>query len=330
MRCLAVVIVLASAPAGCTRVPKGATVLGEIVKASSFTFARVAFGTILLFGFIGIVLASSAYFLIRRLGGYRWDWPAAKWFRIAMLILMLVLVPVLLATLGFYEGLYRGGERVLTTGKLPVEVYPQVGHAGADIVAGAYFTLLSISDSGAPLSAVHVPYRDIQDFRSGLRKLDVQDLERRLERVDCDLLHRALTLTRDRIKEQYPSLQTGIGEVLLDWTVDGILRVSANAAVGGQARRSRIRNPVIAFLDGMHQETATSADPGKISHAELSAYLVKALLMRPLLEMMHPFVRANEAPLILLVLVVIGVPVVFFRMAQAVYAHKARRGGKPN
>jgi len=58
--------------------------------------------------------------------------------------------------------------------------------------------------------------------------------------------------------------------------------------------------------------------------------LVKALLVRPLLEMVHPFVRANEAPLIVLVFLVIGVPVVFFRTAQAVYAHKAREGEKPN
>jgi len=244
-------------------------VLGEIVKASSFTFVRVAFGTILLFGLLGIVLAVGVYFLIRWLGGYRWDWPAAKWFRIATLILMLILVPVLLATVGFYEGLNRGGEWVLTTGKLPAEVYPQVGHAGADIVTGVYLTLGQMSDPGAPLSAVHVPYRDIQDFRSGLRKLDVQDLEHHLERVDRALLDRALTLTRERVKEQYASLQTGIGKVLLDWTVDGILRVSAEAAVRDQARRSRIRNPVIAFLDGMRQEAAASADPGKISHAEL-------------------------------------------------------------
>jgi hypothetical protein len=310
---------------GCATAPGPVAILGGVIRESFLTFLRVGFVTVVIFAFLGLGLAIGGFFLIRRLGGYRWDWAAAKWFRLATLILMVLALPFLATVFGFYEGLYRGAERALTTGRISTEVYPKVGGAGAEIVAGVYLIARQHPNVDRPLSAIEIPMADIERFRSGSWELDVNDLEAQLGRLDAALLERMVAPLKAYAQEQYPSLRSGIGERFLDLAVDGVLRGSAQVAIRSKARLSGLRGPARGFLDDMRRQAALSGARQTMTHAQLSSCVVEALLVRPLLHAARLLARAHQLLVTLLAAVVMGMPVAFFRTAHAIHA---RTGGR--
>lgn len=318
-------LLLGGAASGCARLPEGAQVFLEVIKSSGITLARVTIGWILLSVLSGLLLALAAYFLLRWIGGYRWDWRGARWFRLLTFLLMILLLPLFFGIVGFYEGLYRGAERVLTTGKLAEEVYPLVGRAGADALAVTYLLAQQASDRPSEITAIRLPEAELEAFRAGAWTLDLEGLAARLESVDKTLLGKASSLVQEQLEGRYPTFRSGLPATMLHLLLDGLAVNLAHSAIQDQAQQSSVFCRGVDLLAGMRRAAADAGNPRALTREELSRCLVRSLLVRPILGLARPIAYAHQMPFLVLAAAVILTPVIFFRTCHALHQWLRRR-----
>jgi hypothetical protein len=88
-------------------------------------------------GLVALPIALITFFALLKVGGFRWKWKHAKYFR-ALTGLLIVLITVSFgALIGLNEGVYRGLRDVVNSAKLKEELRP-VGGPGADVVGALY------------------------------------------------------------------------------------------------------------------------------------------------------------------------------------------------
>ncbi len=77
------------------------------------------------------------------------------------------------------------------------------------------------------------------------------------------------------------------------------------------------------FREGLLAAARRAGDPNTITRPELSAYLVNALLEPSILYPIRHVVRSQETAAVLILLLVLVVPVLFFRIAAAIRSRPA-------
>ncbi len=205
---------------GCSNSEPGNKILYEIIKASAGQFFFQTIAWTILFAIAGIVSACLFFFMLYAIGGYRWDWKPAKWFRGATLVLMIILFSFFFGSAGFFEGILQGGEKVLVHSKIAKRVYPAVGKTGADLIATIYLAAPSHVRSSGKFTSF--PNDKLETFRKGLWELNVPGFFERLDQVGTETFEALAMNLKKQAQKSYPDLREGIGEKMLDWLKDYI------------------------------------------------------------------------------------------------------------
>jgi len=265
------------------------------------------------------------YRALSRLGGYRWDWAHAGWFRFANASLLLLLSPLIFLAVGFFEGLHRGAQRALTENEWITGTYPAVGAAGADAVAAACLMAARAAEAGGRPPAY--PEAEVRAFREGAWELPLEDLRESVEGLSGGLVRETLPRLKEKSLERYPSLRDGLGGALFDWFLSRLGESLVVTATGKRAGRGRLDRMAREFREGLPLAAAEGGDPLALSHGELSGFLVEQTIVRGLLRGIRILVRGNQVPLLLAWVAMLVLPILFFRSAQALRPSSKKGGG---
>lgn len=303
------VILIATVISGCG-IPEGEGVVGDILREAARTQIVSAFGEILkwtVLGFLsGAILAVGGYFLIRALGGYRWQWRHAVWFRRLTLVLLLSVCPLLLGQAGCAQGQLNGAEVVLRDSQVGKDLLPKAGEFGADLlIVIDWFTLTS--ELGVLIPAL--PEAELTQFRKGESKLDVVALIRRIDRLTEGASEKLVRLLKDEALKRNPQWKGATGEKVLDW----LLPKLADRLL--EKKRSKVVEGLRPFLQDLEAEAAIQLD-SKMSRAQVSAFLVDRVMVPTLLSPVRSIVRGVQKVALIVVGLVLLLPVVFFRSAE--------------
>ena len=118
----------------------GARILQELAKSHGKEFLVETVKWTVLGGLSGLLVAVGLFFGLRAIGGFRWEWRHAKWFRVLTLLWLLLAIPFCTGTVGFFEGMWRGTRIVLERSHLGTDVFPKIGNAAS--LSMAYLHLL--------------------------------------------------------------------------------------------------------------------------------------------------------------------------------------------
>lgn len=278
----------------------------------------------------GLALASVAilgYWLSRRLGWYEGGgWVA--FFRTLTAWLLVILGAGLGAAAGFGEGLYRAERQILATGVLARSVFPAVGSAGADQMAGLVWAsevdAKIVLDSTAKTQLA----TRLEDFRQGRWQLPAEKAFGHLDRLERATIDHVVDPVRAQAEEQFPAVADGLGRQILDFTLRKLTELALSEAleegleatpVGDSA--ALLANP--ARMVQALRETARQQN-GLLSHQQIADAIVEWLVVKPLIQALRPLVRANQIAAVLVLLgALLAAPVPF-----ALVAAIRRRLGK--
>ncbi len=143
------------------------------------------------------------------------------WLNLFLRIMRGVILLIVIGLLGFagaLEGARRGLEKSMSQSDLAAQVFPEVGEAGADLMAMLYFRApLFIEEETRP----EAPETDemLTRFRRGEWEINVPEFKTRIDRAGKMLIEETVTILKTDVKTNYPILRDGAGGKLFDWFV---------------------------------------------------------------------------------------------------------------
>ncbi len=294
---------------------------------------RLSAGTILLWGVVfavlGMLATVGAFLGLRAVGGYRWGWRHAKWFRLAVLVLMLVILPPLFGVAGALHGAYWVAARILTESDAANDLYAKVGGVGADVIAAAYVLGPQLTAAAGSLDVSTVSLGELSGFRSGRWEISVPELRVRLAGTSGDALESLTARLETEAREQFPVLKQGLGDWVLTTSLDRIVLPAVEEAAGRKAGDSGLPAAGGALLDGFASAARLDGHPDTIGRRDLASHLVRRWIVGPLLlRPLRSAILGRQTIVWGLVGLVVLLPVVFFQAAHAVW-WAVSRGAEP-
>ncbi len=297
--------------AGCrTESATGAMVL-EIARSSAWTVAFTMILWALLFALLGLILAGLLLYVLSGVGllGRPRATPAPL--RAFCFLLMGGAFTLSLGTVGLLEGIHRGCAGVLARGEVRDRLYPAVGGAGADLVAAVS---LAASGRDHPEGTPRVDWRRIEAFREGAWELNIGRFISAVETGYRGTIDGLIDAVAARNRSE--ALESELGRGMLRWSMAAIgawLIRDAVAEEAGWIPLGAIR-PGAVFRD-LRRAGRARGDPEKITHGELSVFLMDRLFAAPLLWMVRSALRGVQAMALIPMAVGLVVPVLVLGMA---------------
>lgn len=284
--------------------------------SSKWALAREVGGELLRDGIVwtaigtcaGLVLGVAAHFFLQLIGGLRWDWPPARFFRWLSLAITALVFASFVGAAGFTEGLLRSTDWALQESSVAAEYSPALGSVGADFVGALYFVVPRLTASSAP--GTDEIQAQMEQFRNDDWQIGTDDLRSALDQVNEKAIDTLMPDVRGTAQEMFPSLREGLGADVLDIFLNGLgdlvlrLAVSEEILAAGESR------------DWIQAAAALNEDPEQISHQELSTYLVGSMTDLLIRLVIRPTARAQQIAFLLPLPFFLLIPVIFFRGAH--------------
>jgi hypothetical protein len=306
---------------GCRRVDSSLAteIIGELGNQANVLFVSALKWAALGMGG-GLVLAVVAFWLLKRLGAYRWEWRYAGWFRALTCAAMVVICPILGGVAGVAEGVPRGSERVLRRGPLATDLLPAVGAACADVTLVVHVAARTVS-AGERVgwrerlgSKWQLPRRELERFRKGEEELNVTQFIEQLDRGAAHLSDFTTATLKEEIAARYAGLRGGTGEKLIGFIVPKVM----DRLVRRELRDRTEHYGADQFLNVLKADAARQGDPQTISYEQLGATFVEHLVVPALLTPIRVTARETEASMLVIGLIVVLLPVAVFRVAERI------------
>jgi hypothetical protein len=290
----------------------GRLVLDEIGRSRAGAILWQIVKWVALGAFAGIALGVVAFFLIRALGGYRWQWRNAKWFRLLTFLLLLFLCPILLGTAGCMEGIGRGSEIALRESQIGTDLLPQAGAYGADLVVMLYLIAPQL-DQGQAIDFGAGEAAKLEQFRAGQWQLDVADLSKRVDKLSAEGAQKVADRLKDEALTQLPSWKGGIGEDILDWLLPALSR----RLIERKGKETLDQAGVPPFLHNLVDESKKQ-DGQKMTQGQLTGFMTQRVIVPAMLQPVHGYTGGTQKTMFILLALVFVLPIVGFRVAEYV------------
>lgn len=248
----------------------------DLVNMLLETELHTLLGLSIVWTLIGVVVGGvgglALFFVLRRMGGYRWEWPHAKWLRLLVAITLVVGGVVAGGGAGMIEGAERGFERVLRKSQLATKVFPVAGDMGADMTVVFY---LQAPELEAGKRFVY-PTEQLEAFRRGEWEVDVAKLQD-LSHIDDETLERVVEQLESEHLDKVPSWRGGVFEGVLHYLDMALARALvgqsglANTQLGYRKLAAAMREGVAALPEAAKKV----GDPNTIARKELSEHMVQ-------------------------------------------------------
>ena len=280
---------------------------------------------------VGIILALTAFFLLRKAGAYHWDWRHARWFRALTLAVMLLAIPVLLGIAGLSQGFLIEADQVLNRLRSMKEI-KDLGDAGADLLMTIDVVAPQVAFDGQTF--VITPEMDaaidkaLVEFREGRQELNVPRLFERIKGAKEQAIRSCVNRAQVFLSTRYPAVTRMIPARILDWFLYGLMEDLLQKKVTAgltQLGLMSFLKPVTEVVNGLPAAAARSADPATISHRELSEYLVSSMLDAWMIDPIRAVVRKIQILVGIAILAVLCLPPLCFRLAEHVRKKRSMR-----
>jgi len=272
----------------------------------------------LLGAFLGTILAILACLIFSRIGWYEMRWRFAGWLRWSIYVPMVIVSLILFGLAGFWSGVIRGTERVLTKSQLATDVFPKIAGVVADGMAWVqiYATL-----PGAP-NTNEVSLK-LDGFREGKWELHASQFLKQLDEFQEDKIQDAIARLEQTALERTPQLKGGIGEKLLHQLLSGLGRALAEKKVAGELKSWGADKVYLAIREQLTVKAAMAGNPETISREEISTFIVHDGIVPGIMKPVRATARSQQLPLVIIAVLVIVVPPVCIRLARILF------GGAP-
>lgn len=306
-------------------------------------------------GIAGLLLAVVVFFALRAVGGFRWKWRYAGYFRLLALVLILLATVIIGILIGANEGLYRG-LRQAADSKQMQEDLQAFGKPGADVLGGCYIlvahtskemlgdalkemnetheTRMPTEDQGAGSDYELPPratpaldalqqhlHQELERFRTDAWQLDLAAMREKARERKKLVIASMLPVVKDSIRADYPTLKEGKDAQMFDWFVDNVGRFMLERAIDNTLTDRRIKGPVDYIWEGLQQAGGNQGDPNTLSYSALAGYLPTRVLYATIVFPVKLFVRGNQTGLVISWVVLILGLVAFFQSCEFIRGH---------
>lgn len=252
-------------------------------------------------GLVGLMAGIVAILAFKRIGWYRSGWRFAGWIRWPVWIISVALCTVLAAAAGLCKGAALGAEQVLQKSQLATRVFPVVGNALADGLAGlqSYGVLTNSADAARSNLLARV-----EAFRAGDWELDVPKLHLQLDELSIGAVSNIVISIETNLVARTPQLQNGLPGALFHHA----LSFGGKFIVERKIHSEMTDRKLDAFYDRARNTLLAAAKasgaPETVSRQELSNFTVQEVVVPSLLWPIR--IMLNEQKLIFMLLTVLA------------------------
>lgn len=279
-------------------------------------------------GVIGLGVGILAYALVRKLGGYDWGWPHAKWFRWLTCAVVVLGTVAVGGAIGLGKGASDGFEVVLRKSQLATEVFPVAGDVAADLIATLYLEL-SIEDTAEALSDAQAKTAKadraskLAAFREGVYEIDVASLMAGANTLQAARVTEIVKELEDEVLDEFPSWRGGTFEKVLNT----VLVTLGEALVSHEVKKlglGKLVRQMTKAVKSLPKAAAKSGDPKLIDRGELSEHVVQFGVVPALMVPVRSFIRGYQFAAAGAFLALLLLPVAFFRTAEFIRSRRER------
>jgi len=313
---------------GCSGVPLWLRLPWDVLRFSVVTILFWA----LLFAALGTAAAVGLFLAVRAMRGYQWGWRHAKWFRLAVLILMIIAFPLLFAVAGALQGAYVAADRILTDADSVKDVYAAVGSVGADVIGAVYVLSPQVRDAAGTFKLDAFSMDELAAFRRGEWEISVPELARRLATTDDEMLDSIARRLSAEARGRIPLLDRGLGRWVLTTTLEDVVVPALKKSARRHVDRTGAPKVSGSLLTALADEAARRGPPETISRRDISSHMVRHWIVGPvLLNPLRALIRGKQMIVLWGIGIVLLLPVVFFQIAHAIWRAVSVRpeGGGP-
>lgn len=259
---------------------------------------------------VGLMVGIVSILLFKRVGWYRSGWRFAGWVRWPLWIISVTLCTVLAAAAGLCKGFSQGAEQVLQKSQLATKVFPVVGDALADGLAGlqSYAALTNSMDAARTNLMARV-----EDFRAGEWELDVPRLQQQLDELSASAVSNVVTSIETNLVARSPQLQSGLPGALFHHALSFGRKFIVERKIRSEVKDRKLDAFYDRARNGLLAAAKASGAPETVSRRELSDFTVQQVVVP---SVMWPVrIMLNEQKLIFVLLTVVAavLPAVAFR-----------------
>lgn len=245
----------------------------EIINADFGMFFWEAVKWVLLVGVSGMILAVVLFLVFRFAGLYKDSENSAPLFRVLILIMMFILCAVFSALTGFFEGVYRGAEKMLHHGAYAQKTFLEAGNAGADIIAALYIQAPGAAESGETSEMNEIDREKLESFRRGAWEINILELRGHIDSFMNQVKSESREKRKEDYKKRYEFFRDGVGEKILEWLLKELDDAAEKKLAGTGPGKF-----VVSLFKGLVDGAAKTGDPDSIGFEALSAYIAEKMI----------------------------------------------------
>ncbi|MHB0999442.1 MAG: hypothetical protein ACYC27_09370 [Armatimonadota bacterium] len=287
----------------------------------------VVFWTVL-GGLLGLLLGLLVFIKIRALGGYRLEWRYAVWLRVLTGVLMVGCTIVCGTMIGFYDGVWRGVQKVAVQGDLGTQVMPRVDGYGAQFIAGVYSMCPSVDGTENPVITQKEMQQQMASFADGKWEIDVSQMQSRVSSIHKHTIDSAIQYLLHDSRIRYPEKKDTVSDKILYWFLqrigEGMLPAKVKE-VKNTVQDSNMAKFTRKLLRDLPSEAAKNGNPQTIGYMDLSAYLARKSMQPLIIIPVRGFARTHQAGFGIFLLLTLVLPVAVFRLAHYIHQRRASK-----
>lgn len=283
-------------------------IFDELAATQSHQFIFISFKWAALGAFVGFWVGILAIVAFRKLGWYQSGWRFAGWVRWPIWILGVTACIGLIGSAGFFLGTIRGSEHVMLKSQLGTKVFPLVGDALADGIAGVQVYLANTnSASGSNLTV------QVDGFHRGDWEVDAPKFLHQLDELSAGAASNLIVEVETRLVANRPQLQSGLPNTILHHTLRLLGTVIVEGKIHSQLKRSHLDDFYHGVRDHLVAEAREHGHPETINHPELSAFLIKEVIVPSVMKPIRMFAGSQANMFFLFAILSIVIPPTIFK-----------------
>jgi len=288
----------------------GRQIFDELVASQAHQFLFISIKWAVLGGLLGLVVGILAIIVFRKIGWYRSGRRFAGWVRWSLWLLCVMACTGLVGTAGFFIGVIRGSEHVMLKSQLGTKVFPMVGDALADGIAGVQIYLSETNT--VSLSSSNITTQ-MDGFRRGDWEVNAPEFLRQLDTLSAGAASNLIVQVEANLVANRPQLQSGLPNKLLHHTLRLVGTVIVEAKIQSEVKRWHLDDFYHAVRDRLVTEARKHGRPDTITQPELSAFLVREVVVPSVMKPIRMFANSQIKMFLFLALLSLVMPAATFK-----------------
>ena len=295
-------------------------ILGEMAASQLHQLLWYSAKWAVLGGLLGLVVGIGLTLLFKRIGWYQSGWRFAGWIRWPLWIACVAFCVVLAAGAGLCKGVSQGADEVLHKSQLATKVFPVVGNAIADGLAGLQTYAGQTNSTETTRSNV---VARIEAFRTGEWELDVPLLQRQLEELSASAVSNIVVKIETNLVARSPQLQSGLPGALFHHALQFGTTYLVERKVHSELKNRKLDTFFDKAKNTLLAVARSSGNPDTITYPELSEFAVQEVVAPSVMFPIRVALKQQAIAFLLCTVLAAILPALAFRFTLGLIKAKA-------